>query len=123
MLEEDLIKQRQADVNTVKAEDLLTQLNNNLAERKAHYLILKAFTQKQTISRSDRASLNNYVEAFNSLKTYDSAMGLAHSQFILVCGKSDKQLEDEKHAWAPSMAENLFEESENMLKRPLHFTM
>ena len=113
-LEEDLIKQRQADVNTVKAEDLLTQLNNNLAERKANYLILKAFTQKQTISRSDRASLNNYVEAFNNLKTYDSAMGLAHSQFILVCGKSDKQLEDEKHAWAPSMAENLFEESEKV---------
>ena len=40
-LDEDLIKQRQADVNTVKAEDLLNQLNNNLAERKANYLILK----------------------------------------------------------------------------------
>ena len=114
--EEDLIIQRQADVALDCAGDLQTRPESNLNERKAHYSIFKAFTQKQSISRSDRASLKNYVEAYNNLKMYDAAMGVAHLQFILLCGNSDKQLEDKNHNWAPSKVDKLFELLERVLK-------
>ena len=54
------------------------------------------------------------VDAYDNLKTIDTAIITAHMQWVNVSGKTDKQLDDEAHAWAPTAMYTEFQEFDDI---------
>ena len=105
---------RISDADPVKAEELLNQLKDLNADREAHYNIIKAFTQKTNFLRTDLRVLETVVDAYDNLKTIDTAIITAHMQWVNVSGKTDKQLDDEAHTWAPTAMYTEFQEFDDI---------
>lgn len=102
-----------------KVKDLVGRIVLGLEERKDLLKYVGAFAKKETVTRMMVDNLRKEVENYNKLDDLDTKFADTYTDWIVCCGKSSDQLEQENHPWKPSVVEPMFDESGDLKDKVL----
>ena len=102
-----------------KVKDLAGRIVLGLEERKDLLKYVGAFAKKETITRMMVDNLRKEVENYNKLDDLDSKFAENYTDWLVCCGKSSDQLEQENHPWKPSDMEPMFDVSGDLKDKVL----
>ena len=108
---DDNIVQDVAKDKPDKAEQLVKIMTDYMEGRTEHFGLTKSFSKKETFTRAVLQRLETYVTSYNAWKEIDGNLASTHLKWLQVCGKTEKDLEDENHIFKPSTVDNLLIEA------------
>ena len=92
-----------------KAESLQQEIAKVVKERIEPIRAIKAFGSRSTVSRMMLNSLVSIVNRFTTLKDLENRYAILQFDWLLYCGKTEEQLEEEEHPQRPSIVETEME--------------
>ena len=93
-----------------KADQLMISICEVMVTRKGTFEYVKRFAETTVISRRVVNATGKAIEEFNKLLEYDKQLAEDYTEWLVVCGKSDEELNLENHEWCPQKIDPLFEE-------------
>ena len=79
------------------SEQLLESITEGLKGRAKHYKVTKPFAEKTAITRQDLLLLDSVVKSYEALCEIDAKIAENHAAWLVACGKTSEQLNNENH--------------------------
>ena len=92
------------------ARQLLESITEGLKGRAKHYKVTKAFAEKTAIGRQDLLLLDSVVKSYDALCKMDAKIAENHAAWLVACGKTSEQLDNENHNLSPKNMGDLLEQ-------------
>ena len=92
------------------AEQLLESITEGLKGRAKHYKVTKPFAEKTVITRQDLLLLDSVVKSYEALCEIDAKIAENHAAWLVACGKTSEQLDNENHNLSPKNMGDLLEQ-------------
>ena len=93
-----------------RADQIMTSMCEVMVTRKSTFEYVKRFADTTVISRRVVNATSKSAEEYNKLLEYDKQLAEEYSEWLVLCGKSDAELNEENHDWSPQKVDPLFEE-------------
>ena len=98
-------------VEEEKAKTLATRIDDCIDNRAELLKYVESFSKKGKVSRKMLDALQEKVSDYDKLVDYDSRLAIDHDNWLVCCGVTEEQLEQESHRLRPSVIDPLFDHS------------